>query len=68
MRGTGEWLEQPWVRRVVLALIVVALGKLLSLRQKFYEKAKDALAHEYKFNFATTDFASSRVVTPAHSG
>lgn len=34
--------------------IRVALGKMIGRRQEFYQKALDALNHEYKFNFAAT--------------
>ena len=34
--------------------IRIAIGKLLSRRQELYQKAKDALNHQYKFNFAAT--------------
>lgn len=34
--------------------IRVALGKMIGRRQEFYQKALDALNHDYKFNFAAS--------------
>jgi hypothetical protein len=37
-----------------LEKVRIAIGKILARRQEFYQKAKDALNHDYKFAFAAT--------------
>src|ERR1039457_5630767 len=37
-----------------LEKVRIAIGKILARRQEFYQKAKDALNHDYKFAFAST--------------